>query len=354
MMRKMGLLVLKSHVIETLTTINKVIFDKTGTLTYGKPVIETVVLVEAGTSKTTRVVGKLPERVISEATVLSIAASLERGSSHPLARAFDNIADRFIVVNQDTFTGEGVCGDIDGDHYRLGKPSFSRLDDLTSGDKIDELSAEFGDQQGIEQPFKSEAGAPRQWLLLTKNGRELAWIGLSDQLRDSAVNSIHQLKLKGIESEILSGDNYASVKLVADELAINFKAAQMPEDKLNYVTRQQKKYQLMMVGDGINDVPVMAGANLSIAMDSATDFARTHADSVLLHNDLTLLPKIIALAEKTKIIIRQNITWAVAYNLSALPLAALGYLPPYLAAIGMSVSSLVVLLNALRLYKHSD
>ena len=354
MMRKMGLLVLKSHVIETLTTINKVIFDKTGTLTYGKPVIETVVLVEAGTSKTTRVVDKLPKRVISEATVLSIAASLERGSSHPLARAFDNIADRFIVVNQDTFTGEGVCGDIDGDHYRLGKPSFSRLNDLTSGDKIDELSAEFGDQQGIEQPFKSETGAPRQWLLLTKNGRELAWIGLSDQLRDSAVSSIHQLKLKGIESEILSGDNYASVKLVADELAINFKAAQMPEDKLNYVKRQQKKYQLMMVGDGINDVPVMAGANLSIAMDSATDFARTHADSVLLHNDLTLLPKIIALAEKTKIIIRQNITWAVAYNLSALPLAALGYLPPYLAAIGMSVSSLVVLLNALRLYKHSD
>jgi Cu2+-exporting ATPase len=89
-------------------------------------------------------------------------------------------------------------------------------------------------------------------------------------------------------------------------------------------------------------------------MDSATDFARTHADSVLLHNDLTLLPKIISLAEKTKKIIRQNVAWAIAYNLSALPLAALGYLPPYLAAIGMSASSLVVLLNALRLYKNND
>jgi Cu2+-exporting ATPase len=323
MMRKMGLLVLKSHVIETLTHIDKVIFDKTGTLTHGEPVIMAVKLVLANK----------PDIVIDEDTVLSIAASLEKGSSHPIARAFDHIANRFIVANQETFTGEGVCGDINGDHYRLGKPVFATLTNKNpSNSKPDE-----------------KAG---QWLLLTKNGCELAWISLSDQLRDSAINCVAQLKLKGIQSEVLSGDNYALVKSVADKLAVDFHAAQMPEDKLNYVKSQQKKYRLMMVGDGINDVPVMAGADLSIAMDSATDFARTHADSVLLHNDLTLLPKIITLAEKTKKIIRQNITWAIAYNLSALPLAAMGYLPPYLAAIGMSASSLIVLLNALRLYKN--
>jgi Cu2+-exporting ATPase len=323
MMRKMGLLVLKSHVIETLTHIDKVIFDKTGTLTHGEPVIMAVKLVLANK----------PDTVIDEDTVLSIAASLEKGSSHPIARAFDHIASRFIVANQETFTGEGVCGDINGDHYRLGKPVFSTLTNKNPSNS---------------QPDE-KAG---QWLLLTKNGCELAWISLSDQLRDSAINCVAQLKLKGIQSEVLSGDNYALVKSVADKLAVDFHAAQMPEDKLNYVKSQQKKYRLMMVGDGINDVPVMAGADLSIAMDSATDFARTHADSVLLHNDLTLLPKIITLAEKTKKIIRQNITWAIAYNLSALPLAAMGYLPPYLAAIGMSASSLIVLLNALRLYKN--
>jgi Cu2+-exporting ATPase len=355
MMRKMGLLVLKSHVIETLTTINKVIFDKTGTLTHGKPVIMVVKLAQADTVKSiNNKSGSARARVIDEATILSIAASLEQGSSHPLARAFDNITDRFIVVDQDTFTGEGVCGDIDSDHYRLGKPSFSKFKAAKNGHSLNESRDKLVDEQSIVQSTIFETGESGQWLLLTKNGCELAWIGLSDQLRDSATSSIDQLKAKGIESEILSGDNYASVKSVADELKINFKAAQMPEDKLNYVRHQQKKYQLMMVGDGINDVPVMAGADLSIAMDSATDFARTHADSILLHNDLTLLPKIITLAEKTKTIIKQNITWAIAYNLSALPLAALGYLPPYLAAIGMSVSSLVVLLNALRLYKHNN
>jgi Cu2+-exporting ATPase len=346
--------VLKSHVIETLTTIDKVIFDKTGTLTHGKPVIMTIKLVQEDAVKSVNTSKDAPVKVIDEAMVLSIAASLERGSSHPLARAFDNITNHLVVVDQETFTGEGVRGDIEGDHYRLGKPSFSKFSDLKRSDPLVKLGDKLEDQHSIEPPAIFKTGESGQWLLLTKNGCELAWIGLSDQLRDSATRSIDQLKAKGIESEILSGDNYTSVKSVADELKINFKAAQMPEDKLNYVKHQQKKYQLMMVGDGINDVPVMAGADLSIAMDSATDFARTHADSVLLHNDLTLLPKIITLADKTKIIIRQNITWAIAYNSSALPLAALGYLPPYLAAIGMSLSSLVVLLNALRLYKHND
>jgi Cu2+-exporting ATPase len=366
MMRRMGLLVLKSHVIQTLTTINKVIFDKTGTLTHGKPVIIAVKLVQADALTGVEQRSDIPTVVVDDAEILSIAASLEQGSSHPLARAFDNVTHRFTVTHQDTFTGEGVCGDINGDHYRLGKPSFSKLSDLKLGDSIVKhgvvldtqsnlvQNTKLEDQQVLTQPSMAATDEAGQWLLLTKNGRELAWIGLSDQLRDSAFNAVDQLKVKGIESEILSGDNYESVKLVADELKINFNAAQMPEDKLNYVKHQQKKYQLMMVGDGINDVPVMAGADLSIAMDSATDFARTHADSVLLHNDLTLVPKMIALAEKTKVIIRQNITWAITYNLSALPLAALGYLPPYLAAIGMSVSSLVVLLNALRLYRHSD
>ncbi len=334
MMRRMGLLVLKGHVIETLTHINKIIFDKTGTLTHGKPVIvdvKSIVEEQAGLS-----VGVATQCLSNEA-ILSIAASLEQGSSHPIARAFDNVADRVNVDNQETFTGEGVCGDIDGSHYRLGKPIFA----------VGSSEA----QLDIPEKDSSESNKAVQWLLLTKNRAPVAWVGLSDQLRDSAKAAIEQLKAKGIESEILSGDHYLSTKSVADELSIGFHASQMPEDKLNYVKSEQKNHQLMMVGDGINDVPVMAGADLSIAMDSATDFARTHADSVLLHSDLSLLPKAIALAEKTKVIIRQNITWSIAYNLSALPLAALGYLPPYLAAIGMSASSLIVLLNALRLYK---
>ena len=123
----------------------------------------------------------------------------------------------------------------------------------------------------------------------------------------------------------------------------------MPEEKLRYIRQQQTQQEtVLMVGDGINDVPVLAGADVSIAMGSASDFARTHADAILLNNDLTVLAASVGIAHRCKKIMRQNITWALAYNVTALPLAAAGFIPPYLAAIGMSLSSLIVVVNALR------
>jgi len=193
-----------------------------------------------------------------------------------------------------------------------------------------------------------------QWLLLSCDTKAIAWLGLDDPLRDSAKSTVRLLGDTQTMVSMLSGDNMGIVQKVAKQTHIEtFLANQLPEQKLDYVRQLQsnKKSKVLMVGDGINDVPVLAGADVSVAMDSASDFARTSADSVLLNDDLTVLPRVIELARKTRRVIKQNIFWSVSYNLTALPLAAMGFIPPYVAAIGMSLSSLIVVLNALRLHR---
>jgi len=316
-MRQRGLLVIKGHVVETLASINQVIFDKTGTLTIGRPSIVDIQVLDDGFYK-----DQLTE----------IAASLEQNSNHPLAYAFKHIAVSYQPENLQTVASQGVSGEIAGHTYRLGKPSYA-------------LQTHF-----TEALPKGDC----QWLLLSCDGKAIAWLGLEDPLRASAKSAVEQLDNGQAAVSILSGDNKGIVEKIAKQTKIaTFLANQLPEQKLEYVKQQQgnKQCKVLMVGDGINDVPVLAGADVSVAMDSASDFARTSADSVLLNDDLTVLPQVIELAKKTRRVIKQNITWSVVYNLSALPLAAMGFIPPYLAAIGMSLSSLIVVLNALRLHK---
>lgn len=316
-MRAHGLLILKGHVIETLTHINRVVFDKTGTLTYGKPKVTDV---------------RIFNDVDSEADILAVAAALEQGSSHPIARAFSEYLGLYKAEDRHITTGAGVQGQIlykgQLGAYRLGKPSFVVGEDLS-------------------------LPAAGQWVLLGREGKAVAWIGLSDSLRQSAPLAVDRLQKQNITVNIASGDNTQIVSQVAAELGgIDYRAAISPEEKLTYIRSEQAKQQaVLMVGDGMNDVPVLAGADVSVAMESASDFARTHADAILLNGDLSVLPKVIALSYRCKAIMRQNIMWALVYNIVALPLAAAGFIPPYLAAIGMSLSSLIVVLNALRVAK---
>lgn len=313
-MRSMGLLILKGHVIESLTHIKRVVFDKTGTLTYGEPKVVDVMMVDDSQHKW------------SEQQALAIAALLEEGSSHPIAKAFAEYyqAGTFSVTDRELVTGAGVKAVVDGSVWSLGKPAFV-----------------------TEQPLSLPSHG--QWLLLGESGQPRAWILLSDRLRDSAPEAIDSLRQQQIESEVLSGDNASVVEYMAGQLGqLPWKAGVTPEEKLQHLKQLQQQQHLLMVGDGINDVPVLAGADVSVAMDSASDFARSHADTVLLSSDLKVLPSAITLAHRCKRIIRQNLSWALGYNLLALPLAAAGLIPPYLAALGMSLSSLIVVVNALR------
>ncbi len=323
-LRKRGFLVARGHVIEGLNDITRVIFDKTGTLTRGQFVVENVI--------------PFPSISLSHDEILALAAALEAGSNHPLAAAFHPWRDRVIASDIRQITAAGVEGQVDNTQYRLGTPLFI---------------AEWVDIKGVlELPQDALLQASHHtWLLLADEKRALAWIGLADEIRPDASMLIQRLKTHGIAIELLSGDQPAAVSHLAQQLGIDtFTACATPGDKLSHLNvRQAAGDKVLMIGDGINDVPVLAGADVSVAMASASDLAQTRADAVLLNNQLIVIADALGIARRTKAVIQQNLRFSLLYNLLALPLAAAGMIPPWLAAIGMTASSLIVIFNALRL-----
>ncbi|WP_163558575.1 heavy metal translocating P-type ATPase [Halomonas sp. NO4] len=311
-LRRRGILVTRADAIESLSQVDRVIFDKTGTLTRGE-----MQLIE------TRPLGALPA-----AHARAIAAALEAHSEHPIAQAFRPWRDATLAVEaRSSRTGQGVSGQIAGTPWRLGKPAFA------------------APGRNLTPP---DDGA---WLLLAEAGEPRAWFALHDRLRDDAAATIAALTERGIAVELLSGDTRAAVASLASQLDIaTWRAGASPEEKLDHIRKRQAAGETVaMVGDGINDVPVLAGADVSLAMNGATDLARTSADAVLLSPHLGRIVEAIEIAQATRRVMRQNMIWSVCYNFSALPLAALGIVPPWVAALGMSTSSLVVVGNALRL-----
>ena len=314
-LRKMGILITRGHVLENLTKSKRVIFDKTGTLTLGKLTIERAICPST-----------------TEGNALRIAASLEAHSQHPIATAFKHhqTEQSYVANNIQVEPGQGLSGEVEGVLYRLGNAQFA--------------------SEIIEPPNNINQPDSGHWILLASQSGIVAWFLLSDQTRPNAKTTIESLHKLNLSTEMLSGDQSHQVETVAKELNISqYRGGVTPEGKLNYLSSLPENDMSIMVGDGINDVPVLAKAPVSIAIGSASDLAKTHADVILVGNQLQHLPKLISQASRTETIIKQNLTWALIYNTSVLPLAALGLLPPWAAAIGMSLSSLVVVFNALRL-----
>lgn len=317
-LRRRGFLIRKGHVLETLATIDHCVFDKTGTLTLGNMRISAVI----------------PLADTDEAGILALAAALEKGSSHPIARAFSAITGPLPAVDKvQMVVGQGVSAICQGLHYRLGKPDF--------------VVESFGFT--APQPPREQG----LWLVLASERELLGWIHLEDELRPGAASAVQQLQRQGVSVELLSGDRPAAAASMAQRLGIpRWNGGASPESKLAHIRHLQSSGEgVMMVGDGINDVPVLSGADVSVAMGDAVDITRLHADALLVSGNLDTLASAISLARKTRAVIRQNHAWALGYNLLALPLAAAGMIAPWLAAIGMSLSSLLVVLNALRLAK---
>ncbi len=311
---RLGLLVTRADALERLSCIDTVVLDKTGTLTFNRPTI----------------IDAIPLGTASRAEVLALAAALERASSHPIAGAFAAYEDPMVVA-QDVaeIAGRGISGTIKGEQWRLGRFDFAA--ELLDGPR--------------PRPANGDA------LYLANRAGLTAAFELAEQIRPCTREAVQALQALGITVVIASGDRPASVTSAAAALGIAQAHARLDPAQKTALVRdlQAAGRRVLAIGDGINDGPVLAVSDVSCAMGEGSGIAHAASDFLLLTDSLSALARGVVTARRMHKVIRQNLCWAVAYNLAAVPLAALTVVPPWLAAIGMSASSLLVVLNARRL-----
>jgi Cu+-exporting ATPase len=322
---EMGLLIRGGEALERIRALRVVVFDKTGTLTVGKPAVVDL-----------RAVGDADSR-----RALLLAAALEQASEHPLARAVVEAASTEGVVPAaeavEAVPGNGIRGRVDGLEVAVGSLRWL---------------AESGIDTGEAETLAS-AAAQRAWspFGVAVEGRVEAVIAVADPLRPDSARGIARLRALGLRVVLATGDVPAAAAAIAAEAGITEVRAQLrPAEKAMVVTELRAAYgPVAMVGDGINDAPALALADVGIAMASGTGVAMAAADITIVHGDIEAVSRAIALSRATLTTIRQNLGWAFGYNLILVPLAALGVVPPVGAALAMALSSVSVVLNALRL-----
>lgn len=309
-MARTGLLALRPDALDTLARATDIVFDKTGTLSDGHPTLITTQILEHG---------------LDADAATRIAAALERDSGHPLAAAFRHV-DVPAATQVEAVPGQGIRGVVDGRLWLLGRAGFAAACE-------DDGTLWLGDGRTASARFE-----------------------LEERPRSDAAQAMAALRDLGLQLHLASGDGEAAVQRMATTLQLeDAHARQSPEDKLQRVRQLQAEGRIVaMVGDGLNDAPVLAGADVSIAMGDGASLAHRAADLVTTGGGLLRIPTAIALARNTQRIIRQNLAWATAYNVVALPVAAMGWVTPWMAALGMALSSLIVTLNALRLSRSTS
>lgn len=319
-----GLLATHGHTLETLARTTDVVFDKTGTLTEGK-------------------IRLLDVHAFSDLTrdqTLRIAAALERHSEHPIATALIDATKHSPLAAEavENTPGGGIKGMVEGQGYALGSAQF--------------VSVQYGLVIDKDQLAALLSSGNTVVFLAGQEGLHAAF-ELGDRIRGDASDLVQGLCADGLKLWLLSGDQPPATHRVACSVGIDQKQAiggLSPDQKLKHVQALQAQGAVVaMVGDGVNDAPVLAGAQVSIAMGGGAHVALVSADMIMLSKHLSTLTTAFTLGRKTQRIVRQNIAWAISYNLLALPAAAMGLVAPWLAAIGMSASSLLVVANALRL-----
>ena len=310
-----GVLLTRAESVAALNHVDQAVFDKTGTLTRGTPEITDIHINPA-------------VQPMTQEQVLGIACALEANSAHPIAEAFlaAHPADSIPSAREvRVVAAKGLQGMLDGRTWRIGTADFA-------------LKGEAGDDEYV-------------WL-----ANEDGWVArfeLRDALRDGATETINRLKAEGIHTAILSGDGHLAVESVARRLGIDeWHARHSPEMKLQWLERcRHQGHHTLMVGDGANDAPVLAAADVSMTVKGGAELANSTADMILTSDSLTLVLRSRHIARRTRQLIRQNLSWAVLYNASVMPLAVSGALKPWMAALGMSLSSLLVVANAARLVR---
>ncbi|MEQ8514687.1 MAG: HAD-IC family P-type ATPase, partial [Chromatocurvus sp.] len=314
-LRRRGILVRGEGALESAAHVTHILFDKTGTLTRGELAIGEVACL-----------GDLQRD-----EVLALAAALQRYANHPIARAFSDIDPSGDLGDVRFDVGRGVSGTWRGIACRIGGAGYCRA--IAPG-----LLPERAQETGY-------------WIALCAENQPLAWIRLEDTLREEAMAVTGALKSRGATLELVTGDQSPQGEAMGSSLGFDgVHTGMSPQDKSAHVAALQAAgASVLMIGDGLNDAPVLRRANASIAVAGATDLARTQADFVIMDGDLHRITTILDKAQQCRRTLYQNLAWALGYNAVGIPLAALGHIPPWAAAVGMSLSSLLVVANSLRL-----
>ncbi len=312
-----GILVRQMQAMEAITTIDTIIFDKTGTLTKDRIKVAKISTIDS----------------LTQNSALQLAASIAAHSLHPVSRALVNAWDKAnytLVSSVKEISGFGLTAITTLGEVKLGSAKHCGL--------------------AMESAQATEPAEAMQLFMSNAQGW-LATFSLQEEVREEAKAAVQALLRNGFKVLMLSGDRLSAAQLVANQVGIRHVVADCtPQQKLAYMQNlQQQGQKIAMVGDGLNDGPVLAGANVSIAMGQAVPLAQAQSDFVVQGGQLTLLPQLISQARQTMHIIKQNLIWAAVYNALCVPLAIFGYLPAWLAGLGMALSSLLVILNAARL-----
>ncbi|MFK4304218.1 Cu+-exporting ATPase [Paenibacillus sp. RC254] len=325
-----GILFKGGEHLETTRSINAVVLDKTGTVTNGKPVLTDVMVGEGS---------------LSETDLLRLLAATEKSSEHPLAEAIvRGIADRGIELVEPTdfenIPGYGVMAHVEGKQVLAGTRRLMSREGIAIADSA-------------EQHMHELENAGKTAMVIAVDGSYAGLVAVADTIKETSREAVARLRAMNIEVIMITGDNERTARAVAAEAGIARVLAEvLPEGKAEEVKRLQEQGLIVaMVGDGINDAPALATANIGMAMGTGTDVAMEAADITLMRGNLNSIPDAIEMSRRTMTNIRQNLFWALGYNVIGIPIAALGFLAPWLAGAAMAFSSVSVVLNALRLQR---
>lgn len=328
---KRGILIKRLQAIENIANIDTIIFDKTGTLT------EDHIQVKAIQHKDG----------LSESIVLALAGAIAKHSLHPISRALFNASKN----------NPQLAIELDNIQEVVGAGISASIKNLTANALLNDSKLVAGELKLGAAQFCGaiEVNQHNQQVFLADANGWLATFSLQEAIKPQAALTVQLLKQANLNIELLSGDKSDAVENTAKEIGIShYQSACSPHDKLlRLQTLKAQHKKVLMVGDGLNDGPILASAHVSIAMGKGVPLTQAHADYVFLNGDISQIPSLIRHAQHTMQIIKQNIAWAIAYNLISIPLAFTGVLSAWLAGLGMAVSSLIVVANALRLTKFS-
>ncbi len=318
-----GLLIKGGAALETIGSVKTIAFDKTGTLTEGKPKVTDIIPLG-----------------ISETELLAKAAAVEQGSSHPLAKAIvDRAKENNLSVpassDQKAVQGKAATATVDGRLYAVGSPRYAA--------ELSPLSADVQKQiEGLEAQGKTV-------VVLLDGKKSLGLIAIRDEARTDAKQALSELKKLGVQGVMLTGDNARTGKAIADSLGLDVKADLMPQDKLRIIGEMKQSGKVAMIGDGINDAPALAQANVGIAMGGGTDVALETADAALLRNSVTGVTDLVKLSRATMSVIKQNITVALGLKVVLLITTLFGWTNLWMAILADTGATVLVTANALRL-----